>query len=111
METWSINSDILKSIRAVAHDWTQGVAILRPFDGDFVILAVTRVDAYSPSNNIHHTTVCGKDITLMVQQKLSFADPRGASPLLTKIDTIKEEQTWEIPHHEKWYWIKVREVS
>jgi hypothetical protein len=110
MEQWQLSKDILDTVRHVAHDWSQGVVILKPFNGDFVILAVVRVDAYSPSNNIHNSTIVGKDVTMLVQQKLNVANPRGASPVVSYIDGIKEEQTWTVPHTETWYWIKVADV-
>ena len=110
MEKWLITQDVLQTIRKVAHEWSAGVVILKPFDGDFVMLAVTKVDMYAPSSNIHHSTISGKDVTMMIQQKLNIADPRGASPILTQINNIVEEQTWEVPDGETFYWLKVREL-
>jgi hypothetical protein len=110
MEQWTLSKDILETVLHVAEQWSQGVFILKPFNGDFVILAVTRVDPYSPSNNIHNTTVVGKDVTMLVQQKLNIANPQGASPVTTYIDNIKREQTWTVSHTETWYWVKVATV-
>jgi hypothetical protein len=110
MEYWKLSRDILDTIHRVAHDWAQGVAIIKPFDGDFVILAVTKVDMYAPSSNIHHSTVSGKDISLAVSQKFSVPGAQGASPIVTYIDNITEERTWELTHNEVWYWVKTHEL-
>jgi hypothetical protein len=109
MENWSISRDVLMSIRHIAHDWVSGVVIIKPFDGDFIILAVIKVDPYSPSNNIHNTTITGKDITMAIQQKLNVAQPTGGTSVITYIDNIKEVQTWIIPHTERWYWLIVND--
>jgi len=103
-----LNKDTLEAIRKVAFDWPQGVIILNPFETEYVILAVVKVDPYDPANNIHHTTIVGKDITLLISQKLSIPDLRGPFPIPTYIDNIGEEQTWEVSHMEKWYWIKIQ---
>ena len=110
MENWQLSKDILETVQHVAEQWSQGVVILKPFDGDFVILAVIRVDAYAPSNNIHNSTIVGRDVTMLVQQKLNIANPQGSSPVVTYIDNIKREQTWVITHTERWYWIKSASV-
>jgi hypothetical protein len=105
-----ITRDILDTIKRIAFDWTAGVVIIRPFGGDILVLAVTSATRYSPSNNIYYSTISGKDITLMVIQKLSIADPRGHSPVVSYIDNIQEEQTWELTPEEQWYWLRVRDI-
>ena len=82
---------------------------MKPFNGDFVFLAVTKVDFYSPSDNIHHTTVQGKDITLAIIQKLSTTLMQGRSPVVSHISGIEYEEIWEIPVGEKFLWIKLRQ--
>jgi hypothetical protein len=105
-----LTKDSVDTIIEIAKQWPQGVALLRLFDGSHVIVAVTRVDPYNPSNNIHHTTISGKDIRLLVEQKLSIPGYSGPSPILNHIDNIKFEQVWEIAHTESWYWFKMKEV-
>jgi hypothetical protein len=106
MET--LSKDSVDTIFEIAKQWIQGVAVLRLFDGSYVILAVTRVDYYNPSNNIHHTTISGKDIRLLVEQKMSMPGYTGPSPVLNYIDNIKFEQVWEISHTESWFWCKIK---
>ena len=105
---WTLNKDNLDAIRKVAKEWDSGVFIFKPFDGDFVFIAVTRVDFYSPSDNIHHTTVEGKDITLAVSQRLSTADLQGRSSMLSYINNIEFEDIWEIPVGERFLWLKLK---
>lgn len=106
---WELNKDNLDTVRGIAKEWPQGIFILKPFNGDFVFLAISRVDFYNPSDNIHHTTVEGKDVTLAVIQKLSGAELQGRSSISTYIDNIKFEESWEIPQGEKYLWIRVNQ--
>jgi len=106
---WTLNKDNLDSVRKVAKEWESGVVILKPFDGDFVFIAVSRVDFYSPSDNIHHTTVEGKDITQAIIQRLSTADLQGRSSLISYITNLGFEDIWEIPAGERFLWLKLRQ--
>ena len=106
-----LSRDILDTLYKVASDWSQGVAVIKPFGGDLVFVAVTGVSRFSPSNNIHFSTVTGKDITMMIEQKLSIVNPRGSSPVVTYVDNIKKETTWELTPEETWYWVRVRDIS
>ena len=108
MEKWRLTSDTFDIVRKVAREWPSGVVILEPLGGDPVVLAVTRVDMYNPSDNFHHTIIEGKDITLMVVQKFSVS-VSGPSPIPTQINNITEVQIWELPGSEKFVWFKVRE--
>lgn len=111
MQQWELTKENLDTVRGIAKEWEQGVIILKPFDGDFVFIAVTRVNFYSPSDNIHHTTVSGKDITLAVSQKLSTTNMQGRSPITTHINGIDYEDIWELPSSEKFVWLKLRQRS
>ena len=102
-----LNKETIDTARQVAQQWTQGVAILRPGGVDTIVLAVIKVDWYNPANNIHHTTIQGRDITRLVEQRLSVAGYSGPNPVLHYIDTSTEEQIWEIPASEQWYWLKI----
>jgi hypothetical protein len=106
----SLSKDSIDTIIEIAKQWTQGVAVLRLFGGSYIILAVNRVDPYNPSNNIHHTTITGKDIRLLVEQKMSIPGYSGPSPILNYIDNIKFEHVWEVAHTESWYWFKMKAV-
>ena len=89
----------------------QGVVVIKPFDGDLLFIAVSRVTMYSPSDNIHHNTVEGKDISLLVNQRFDTANLQGRVPVETMISNIKYEDIWEIPPHIEFYWYKMRESN
>jgi hypothetical protein len=105
------NKDTLDSLRKVAAEWPQGVVVIRPFNGEIVVLAVDIINPYDPSNNIHHTTVTGKDISLLIAQRLSIAGRGSTIPIPTYINEIMEVQTWEFSHNESWYWLKIQTIS
>lgn len=105
-----LNKDLLDSVRRVAKDWEPGIVILKPLDGDFVFIAVSRVDFFDPSNNIHHTTVEGKDVTLAIVQKIGSSDPLSGKSIMTFINNIGFEDVWEVPTGIEFYWIKIKQV-
>jgi hypothetical protein len=107
---WTLNKDNLDTIRKVAKEWEAGVFILKPFGGDFVFLAVSRIDMYNPANNIHHTTVSGKDISLVVAQRFDTTNLQGKNPILTFINRIEYEDEWELPNGEQFLWLKLKQI-
>lgn len=102
-----LTRETLDSVRAIAKDWIPGVAIIKPSDGDFVFLAVSRIDMYSPSDHIHHTTIIGKDISLQIQQRFETNRLQGPSAVQSMIDNIRLEETWLLPPGAVFYWIKL----
>jgi hypothetical protein len=106
---WVLNKDNLDSVRRVAKEWDQGVFIFKPFGGDFVFLAVSRIDMYSPSDNLHHTTVEGKDISQAIAQRFDTTPLQGKNPILTYINNIAYEDIWEVPNGEPFLWLKLRQ--
>jgi hypothetical protein len=105
---WILNGDKLETVKRIAKEWTQGIVIIKPFDGDFVFIAVTRMTMFNPADNIHHTTVDGKDVTLIVQQKFDTMNLQGTSPVESYINRIEYEETWELPPTVQYYWYKFR---
>jgi hypothetical protein len=108
MET--LTKDSIDTIIEIAKQWEPGIVVLRLLGDGLIILAVSSVTPYSPSNNIHHTTIQGKDIRLLVEQKMSIPNYTGPNPVLHYIDNIKFEQVWEVAHTESWYWFKKRNL-
>jgi hypothetical protein len=101
-----LNKETLDVVRKVAADWSGGVVILKPFNKDFVFIAVSSVIQYNPSDHIHHSTVEGRDISLMINQRLDVAG--GTPSVITNINNIKVVESWEVPSHCEFYWIRVR---
>jgi hypothetical protein len=101
-----LNRENLDTIRKIAKEWEPGVFIFKPFDGDFVFLAVDEVTMYSPSDHIHHTTVKGKDISLVVSQRFDATKLQGKNPISTYINNIEYEDEWEVPAGERFLWLK-----
>jgi hypothetical protein len=104
----TLTRDTLETVKRIAKEWEQGIVIIKPFNGEMLFIAVSRVSMYSPSDNIHHTTVEGKDVTLIVQQKFDTVNLQGSSPVMSYINRIEFEDVWEIPPQVEYYWYKFR---
>ncbi len=89
----------------VAKNWNPGVAIIEIGPGEYLFIAVTNMVIANPSDNIHHSTISGKNINLLISQNLSIP---GTSNIESYINGISTEETWDIPPNIKFWWIKTR---
>jgi len=106
-----LTSDTVDILQQVAGYWSQGVAVLQLFEDDYLILAVTSVVQYDPSNNIYYTTIRGKNITQLVTQKLQIASERGVMPISNYVEDLPVEYIWELTPGERWYWLKANNLT
>lgn len=99
---------IINLVRDVAREWPQGVVVINPNrSGEEIFIAVNEVIMYNPSNNIHNSTVKGRDITLFVNQGGQISTSRQT--VSSYIESIQWREEWELPPNIEFVWI--RQVS
>jgi hypothetical protein len=95
----------LNIIKDIAREWPQGIVVINPNrTGEEVIIAITEVIICNPSNNIHHTSVRGKDITLFVNQGGQV--PGSRQTISTYIESIQWRDEWELPPSTEFVWVR-----